>query len=151
MYGYFEMRAKLPKGTGTWPAFWLLSVKGIDKKTRPYVNMELDVLEQYGHWPNKLCTTTHYWYSDNTHDGDGENFAVPGMADDFHTYGVLVTPEKLAYYFDRRELRSCPTPEGAKQAFYLLVNLTLGPGWPLDKTPESNVMEVDYVRAWAKK
>ncbi len=46
-YGYFEMRAKLPKGPGVWPAFWLGSI--VDK-TAP-ASVEIDVLEFYGHSP----------------------------------------------------------------------------------------------------
>ena len=77
-YGYFEMRGKLPKGTGTWPAFWLLSVNGIDRKNRPPITVELDVLEQYGHWPNKLCITTHLWHHDGKpKEGSGDDYVVP--------------------------------------------------------------------------
>jgi len=33
----------------------------------------------------------------------------------------------------------------------LLVNLALGSGWPIDKTPNPSYMYVDYVRAYAKR
>ncbi len=38
-YGYVEMRARLPKGKGLWPAFWLLH--DANNKNRP----EIDVME----------------------------------------------------------------------------------------------------------
>jgi len=151
--GYFEMRARLPKGPGTWPAFWLLTATGLgDKKHEPPVGVEIDVLEQYGHSPNKLCTTTHLW----PHDGRAkevswEHFTVPGMTDDFHTYGVMITEDRITYYYDGTELRHEPTYEPVKMPLYVLINNTLGPGCPLDKTPNPSIMLVDYVRVYAKK
>jgi hypothetical protein len=44
-YGIFEIRAKLPRGSGTWPAFWLLS--DIKPSNWPE-NGEIDVLEHIG-------------------------------------------------------------------------------------------------------
>lgn len=147
-YGYFEMRAKFPKGLGTWPAFWLLGVPKL--KDKAVAQIEIDGVEQYGVHPNALHTNVHLWYPDKKHKGDGKAFIVSGMADDFHRYGVRVDADFITFYFDGVELRRVKTPEEAKVPLYLLVNLALGGGWPVDKTPDPSFMYIDYVRAYAK-
>ena len=147
-YGYFEMRAKFPGGPGTWPAFWLLGVpKLLDKSA---TQIEIDVVEHYGVHPNSLHTVVHLWYPDKKHKGDAGVFIVGGMADDFHRYGVMVEPDFISFYFDGVPLRKVKTPEEAKVPMYLLVDLALGSGWPIDKTPNPSYMYVDYIRAYAK-
>jgi hypothetical protein len=152
-FGYFEMRAKLPKGLGTWPAFWLMGVPQLvepkDKKT--LTQIEIDVVEQYGVGPNALHTTLHLWGPGDFHRGEGDTSLVTGMTDDFHTYGVLVEEDFTTFYFDRSELRKERTPKEAKVPLYLMVDLALGGGWPIDRTPNPSHLLVDYVRAYAKK
>ena len=55
-YGILEMRAKLPKGRGTWPAFWLLSAKQPFSWPR---NGEIDVMEHVGFEPGVIHGTIH--------------------------------------------------------------------------------------------
>ncbi len=152
-FGYFEMRAKLPTGLGTWPAFWLMGVPQLvepkDKKT--LAQIEIDVVEQYGVGPNALHTTLHLWGPGDFHWGEGDTSLVTGMTDDFHTYGALVEEDFTTFYFDRAELRKERTPREAKVPLYLMVDLALGGGWPIDRTPDPSRMLVDYVRAYAKK
>lgn len=147
-YGYFETRAKFPTGPGTWPAFWLLGVPQL--KDRSHTQIEIDVVEQYGVNPYALHTTVHLWYPDGKHWAEGEPALVTGMTEGFHTYGVLITEEEIVFYYDGSELRRTKTPEEAKVPVYLLVNLAMGGGWPIDATPDPSVMEVDYVRAYSR-
>jgi hypothetical protein len=152
-FGYWEMRAKLPWGPGTWPAFWL---HGAERVTVPrseltYV-LELDILEQYGHWPGKLSSAIHEWgFNGRPKKGTGKRSLVGGMSEDFHTYGGMITEEFITIYYDGVELLRHPTPDCAKKPMYTMVNLTAGPGWPKDKTPDPSYMYVDYVRVYAKK
>ena len=148
-YGYFEMKAKFPKGPGTWPAFWLLALRRlIDKQN---MGFEVDIIEQYGREPDIHHAVLHWWYPDKKHKGVGDQFVVDEMYKDFHTYGFMWDEEQMIWYFDGVELWRFPTPEESKTPHYVLVNLALGPGWPIDKTPNPSYMLVDYVRVYAKR
>lgn len=147
-YGYFEMRARFPKGLGTWPAFWLLGVPAVTNKSLP--NIEIDVVEHYGVMPNALCATLHVWGPGNKHVAQGTAFLAPGMAEDFHRYGIMVEPKEITWYFDGIEIWRQPSPEAAHVPLYLLVNLAMGGGWPIDQATSPSYMYVDYVRAYSR-
>lgn len=149
-YGYFEMRAKFPKGPGTWPAFWMMSLEKLKDPNR--TGMEIDIVEQYGHAPQTLHTVWHRWYDKDwkQHDAVADKFTVKDMTKDFHRYGLLWDKNRLVWYFDGVELWRQPTPSQAHSPMYLLLNLAMGSGWPIDQTPNPSYMYVDYVRAYAK-
>ena len=67
LYGFFEMRAQLPAGQGTWPAFWLLPENG---SWPP----EIDVMEMLGNNPTVYYTSIH--------SGTASNEVSAGQADD---------------------------------------------------------------------
>jgi hypothetical protein len=151
-YGYFEMRAKLPKGDGTWPAFWMNDVSNLKAPSPRVTNMEIDVLEQYGLATQAMHSTLHWWRADGSHSAVATTAAVKDMTDGFHNYGLLWTKDNLVWYFDGVEVFRQPTPpELQSHAEYLMVNLALGGGWPIDKTPNPSNMLVKYVRAYAKR
>ncbi len=150
MYGYFEARMKLPPGPGVWPAFWLNANNPKDDKTP---SVEIDVLEYYGQFPDGFHSVWHIWdKTDPKKNSGGEIItSVPSgsLNDSFHTYGVDVTKEWIVFYLDRREIGRTPTPPEHTKPLMILVNLALGSGWPIDKTPNPSDLLVDYVYAFA--
>lgn len=151
-YGYFEARAKLPAGPGVWPAFWLCSSYDRTAKNAGADGaVEIDVFEYYGHSPNDYTATMHVW-EPKPHWGHGTTITTrPGEpSTGFHNYGALVEPEWTTMYFDGVEVWKEPTPKEHNKPLMLLLNLALGSGWPIEKTPNPSVMEVDYVRVYSK-
>ncbi|WP_370878167.1 MULTISPECIES: glycoside hydrolase family 16 protein [Rhodoplanes] len=148
-YGYFEMRARFPPGKGLWPAFWLI---GLDRTTH---TSEIDVVEHYGHAPERYTASVHVWNRRVPKESRSEHRRIPVAAgslyDDFHTYGAGIDPDWIRIYFDRREVWRTPTPKEHRQPMYLLLDLGLGGGWPIDAAPSPSFMVVDYVRAWKPK
>lgn len=120
-----------------------------DRKTLTQV--EIDVVEQYGVSPNALHTTVHLWGPGEFHRAEGDTSIVTGMTDDFHTYGVLVEEDFIRFYFDGVELRRVKTPPEAEVPLYLMVDLALSGGWPIEQTPSPSHLLVDYVRVYAKR
>lgn len=146
--GYFEMRAKFPAGKGLWPAFWLI---GVD---RSLSTSEIDIVEHYGYAPGRYTAAVHVWDRNEPKKSRSahQRVEVPAgsLYEDFHTYGASVDDEWIRFYFDRREVGRIPTPPEHRQPMYLLVNLGMGGGWPIDEAPSPSFMIVDYVRVWAK-
>lgn len=154
-YGYFEARMKMPPGPGTWPAFWLISLKPRTDK-RPKV--EIDVVEYYGHRDDAYQVTWHVFPGPDSEEkkrGGGEMLDVPAgsLVEKYNTYGVEVTPKKVTYYLNREKVAAFPTPPEHNEygmPLFPLVNLALGSGWPIDKTPDPSKLYVDYVRIYER-
>ena len=71
-YGYFEARILLPKGKGTWPAFWMMPV-GNDWNTNPWPMCgEIDIMEEVGVVPNEVSSSIHTQDYNHTK-GDAED------------------------------------------------------------------------------
>jgi beta-glucanase (GH16 family) len=147
-FGYFEMRAKLPKGPGLWPAFWLVANKD------PDTSAEIDIVEHYGKFPDMYESVVHVWKKTPL----GRDYQAllrhqvpPGsLYEDFHLFGASVEADYTVFYLDRVEVGRLPTPAEHRHAMFILLNLAMGGGWPIAETPSPSFMWVDYVRAYQK-
>jgi beta-glucanase (GH16 family) len=149
-YGYFEARMKMPPGPGTWPAFWLAALKPAGHNDG---NVELDVIEYYGQFTSAYRTALHVWRSDPAKTrGEGAKIDVPqgALVSGFHTYGIDISPDRIVYLLDGDEVWSQPTPPELTGPLYPLVDLALGSGWPIDKTPDPSTLLVDYVHVYER-
>ena len=149
-YGYFEMRAQLPAGQGTWPAFWLLPENG---SWPP----EIDGMESVN-GNNVDYTTVHSTVSGDSelasnHFKSGAGTNEPGMTSGFHTYGVDWEPDKITFYFDGKEVYQTATPADLKgQPMYMIASLGIGGYWPGNPTSSESwpqQMKIDYLRAYS--
>lgn len=148
-YGRFEIRCRVPKGHGLWPAFWMLP----DPLSWP---PEIDILEILGHQTDRVHLTHHWPDPANPTEAsksDSAEFQGPDFSADFHTFAVEWEPEEIRWFVDgeQRHRSRESIPDGP---MFLLVNLALGGGWagpPDDSTPFPAYFEVDWVRAWQKK
>ena len=149
-YGYFETRMKFPPGPGAWPAFWLAAAKAAHQKD---ANVEIDAIEYYGKFTDSYHAHVHIWYADRAKSRGGAKLLdVPAgsLVDDFHTYGVDISPQAIVFFRDGKQVWSQPTPPELDGPLYPLVNLALGSGFPIDQTPDPSVLLVDYVHVYAR-
>ena len=146
LYGYFEIETKLPPGPGTWPAFWL---SGVDASP----NAEIDVFEYYGNAPASYNANVHVWVDGKQSFGDGKVVDIPldSATGSFNRYGVAVDRDWVTFFFNRRQVWKTPTRPEYRQPLYMLANLALGSGWPIDKTPNPSFMYIKSIAAYEKR
>ncbi|MBO9535879.1 glycoside hydrolase family 16 protein [Herbaspirillum sp.] len=144
LYGYFEMRGKVPEGKNLLPAFWMLPW---DKSWPP----ELDIMEAPGHVPDKIVSTVHWKEPGGQLKASGCRTALAGFGNEFHTYGALWTPERIVYYIDRKPVAQISTPPGFDRPMYMIVNLAVGGSWVGMATPDAPMpvkFDVKHIAAY---
>ena len=151
-YGFFEVRAKLPCGRGSWPAIWMLGAEAGWPD-----GGEIDVMEHVGHTPGVVHSTVHTRASAGTH-GDGGSLALPTACSAFHRYQLEWTGDALRLSVDGVPVHvySKAGREAAAWPFdrpqYLLLNLAIGGEWggEVDDGIFPAAFEIDYVRVYQK-
>jgi uncharacterized protein (TIGR03382 family) len=148
MYGYFEIRCRMPKGQGFWPAFWLLG--GADAVG---VN-EIDIHEFLGSDVNTAYTTVHWGESYSSgHQSDGKSFTGPDFTADFHTFAVDWDATHVIWFIDGAEVFRHEGTGTPQTNMYIIANLAVGGGWP--GPPDATTVfpssyDIDYIRAYAR-
>lgn len=154
-YGFYEIRAKLPCGVGTWPAIWMLPEK--DPLQWPD-DGEIDIMEHVGFVPGEINQTVHTKGQNHilgTH--DLVKTQVPTACEQMHRYQLLWTPEGIVMGVDdvpRFTLVNNGDPAiwPFDKPMHLLLNIAVGGGWGGEKGISDDafpaVMEVDYVRVY---
>ena len=159
-YGWVEARIKLPKGKGTWPAFWMMPVNESDGW--PTCG-EIDIMEEVGYHPNYTSSSIHC--NSYNHTKGTQKTAerlTPGAEGEFHVYALEWTENYIQTYVDRNPLLHFDN-DGAgnkntwpfNKEFYVILNLAWGGDWGgaqgVDESALPVTMEVDYVRVFKKK
>ncbi|WP_303923139.1 family 16 glycosylhydrolase [Draconibacterium sediminis] len=156
-YGRMEIRAKLPSGTGIWPAIWMLGAN-IGTAGWPACG-EIDIMEYVGYQPNKVHATVHTsaGYGGN---GDGSSKTLETAEEEFHVYGLFWTEKELVFYTDSPENithRYAPSSKNNdnwpfNKPHFFILNVAVGGNWGgaqgIDNAIFPQSMEVDYVRVY---
>ena len=157
-YGYIEASIKLPKGKGTWPAFWMMPV---NFKSWP-ADGEIDIMEEVGYHPDYVSSSLHanaHVHSNNTQ--VTHEMYCKGAEGEFHTYAIEWTAQNITTFVDGKKQLSYDNRGLGRDdwpyndPFYIIFNLAWGGDWGGQQGVDENAlpvtMEVDYVRVFQKK
>lgn len=150
-YGKVEIRAKLPKGVGTWPALWMLG-SNFDEPGKGWpVCGEIDIMEHVGKTQNHILGTLHM-PGNSGGDGISGGTTVAGVSEDFHIYTLVWSPTKITWSVDGTVFHSynntASTPFNSD--FFMILNVAMGGnlGGPVDANFTESSMEVDYIKIY---
>ena len=158
LYGRIEVKAKLPKGKGTWPAIWMLPTEW--KYGGWPASGEIDMMEHVGYDPGVIHGTIHTDLYNHTKGTQKEGkVTVNDCMDAFHVYAIDWTEDKIDFFVDGkiyhtviREPKDDFKGWPFDQPFHLIMNIAVGGNWGgkegIDDSIWPQQMEVDYVRVY---
>ena len=156
-YGKISVRAKLPSGTGTWPAIWMLPT---DNKYDGWPNSgEIDIMEHVGYEKDTIYGTVHTTaYNHMIGTQVGKATYQPTAESTFKTYSIEWDENKITWSIDGQQYHSFVNRNISEKEwpfdarFHLILNIAVGGNWggklgvDTDIWPQS--MIVDWVRIY---
>ena len=160
-YGRFQIRAKLPKGVGTWAAFWGLPT---DWKYGSWPNSgEIDILEHVGFEEGHIVSSVH----NIAHHGDLSNSDQTkyvldhDVINSFNDYILEWGEAEIKTYINDKLIFSYPKNNQPwerwpfDEQFHFILNIAVGGNWGGIKGIDDNAfptrMEIEYFRVYKKK
>jgi beta-glucanase (GH16 family) len=155
-YGKIEVRAKLPKGVGTWPAIWMLASNTPLKWPD---DGELDIMEHVGYEPGAIHGTIHCKkYNHTIGTQKSAVTTVSDFSENFHVYGIEWSADSIKIAVDGNVYFNFANEHTGYAAWpfdnkmHLLLNIAVGGDWGGQKGVDEKIwpqrMEVDYVRVY---
>ncbi|NGP75320.1 glycoside hydrolase family 16 protein [Balneolaceae bacterium YR4-1] len=163
-YVTVKVRAKLPQGSGTWPAIWMLG-SDITDAGWPACG-EVDIMEHVGKDPGMVHGSLHSpsSYGNTQNSGSTE---VTDFSEAFHVYEVEWTTNRITFKIDGTAFYSYEPSVKNDQTwpynddFFIIMNIAMGGNWGSDAQYESGGMkngidpnlnqarmEIDYIRVY---
>ena len=155
-YGRIDIRAKLPKGQGIWPALWML---GQNQTTVGWPRCgEIDIMEMIGGQGRERTTYGNaYWFENNGPANNPKTYTLQSgeFHEEFHVFSIIKDEQKITWFVDDVEFHSLditnPVRAAFHNSFFLIFNIAVGgnfPGSPDGTTQFPTQMQVDYVRVF---
>lgn len=156
-YGRFEIRAKMPKGRGVWPAIWMLPT---DWKYGDWpVSGEIDIMEFVGYVPDSIYGTVHTGaYNHSIGTQKGKSVYRNDLSDAFHVYTLEWDENNISIFIDDEKYFSFANEKKSEQEwpfdqqFHLLLNMAVGGNWGggkgIDESIFPQTFTIDWVRVY---
>jgi hypothetical protein len=155
-YGRIDIRARLPKGQGLWPALWMLG----NNISQPGYGWpacgEIDIMELLGQNPQKVYGTVHWGIAGQASTHIGGNYTGGDFSSSFHVFSLQWDDSKLIFLVDDVSYFTAnKTDVGSNypfdKPFFFIMNVAVGGNWP--GNPNSSTifpqrMIVDFVRVF---
>jgi beta-glucanase (GH16 family) len=165
-HGRFEMRGKLPRGQGMWPAFWMLPTDWVYGGWA--ASGEIDIVELIGQDPETVYGTLHFggpWPNNTSSAGVtawGEHsYVLSGSTfnDDFHVFAIEWETNEIRWYVDGVHYQTqtdwystaASYPAPFDQAFHFIANVAVGGNWPGSPNGSTQFPQqflIDWVRVF---
>lgn len=166
-YGRVDIRARIPKNAGTWPALWMLG-KNVNEDggyfdaqygDTPWPACgEIDILE---HGITRSQPNNYIQSALHTPSSFGNTFNIGGVVvgnnidENYHIYSMNWSPNEISFLLDGVVYYTySPAVKNANnwpfdKEQYLLLNIAMGGvAGPIDTNFTQTAMDVDYVRVY---